>query len=201
MIVIGLTGGIASGKSTVSRMLSRLGATLIDADRVGHEALRSGSEARGEVIAAFSNGILDQTNEVDRGKLAEIVFNNPQALEQLNKIMHPRMRRVVEQRIKALRRRKVKVVILEAALLIEANWTDLVDQVWVVAASEATVINRLREQKGFTEDQARARLNAQMSIAERVKHAHVVIENDADIDTLEEKVLGLWQALGSLTTD
>ncbi len=193
MIVIGLTGGIASGKSTVSQMLSELGATVIDADKVGHEAFRPHSDAWRDVVATFGSGILGPNEEIDRGKLADIVFNDPKALEQLNRIMHPLMYRVVEQRIEALRRQQVEVVVLEAALLIEANWTDLVDQVWVTVAPESDVIDRLRSQKGFTEEQARARINSQMSIAERSKCADVVIENDSDLDTLRGRVEGLWQ--------
>ena len=193
MIVIGLTGGIASGKSTVSQMLSELGATVIDADKVGHEAFRPHSDAWRDVVATFGSGILGQDEEIDRGKLADIVFDDPKALEQLNRIMHPLMYRVVEQRIEALRRQRVEVVVLEAALLIEANWTDLIDQVWVTVAPESDVIDRLRSQKGFTEEQARARINSQMSIAARSKCADVVIENDSDLDTLRGRVEGLWQ--------
>ena len=193
MIVIGLTGGIASGKSTVSQMLSELGATVIDADKVGHEAFRPHSDAWRDLVATFGSGILGQDEEIDRGKLAAIVFDDPKALEQLDRIMHPLMYRVVEQRIEALRRQQVEVVVLEAALLIEANWTDLIDQVWVTVAPESDVIDRLRSQKGFTEEQARARINSQMSIAERSKCADVVIENDSDLDTLRGRVEGLWQ--------
>lgn len=193
MIVIGLTGGIASGKSTVSQMLSELGATVIDADKVGHEAFRPHSDAWRDVVATFGSGILGQDEEIDRGKLADIVFDDPKALEQLNRIMHPLMYRVVEQRIEALRRQRVEVVVLEAALLIEANWTDLIDQVWVTVAPESDVIDRLRSQKGFTEEQARARINSQMFIAERSKCADVVIENDSDLDTLRGRVEELWQ--------
>ena len=193
MTVIGLTGGIASGKSTVSQMLSELGATVIDADKVGHEAFRPHSDAWRKVVSAFGSGIVGQNDEIDRGKLADIVFNDPKALDQLNRIMHPLMYRVVEQRIEALRRQRVEVVVLEAALLIEANWTDLVDQVWVTVAPESDVIDRLRSQKGFTEEQARARINSQMSIAERSKCADVVIENDSDLDTLRGRVERLWR--------
>jgi dephospho-CoA kinase len=101
----------------------------------------------------------------------------------------------VKQRIEALRRQRVGVVVLEAALLIEANWTDLVDQVWVTVAPEADVIDRLSRQKGFTEEQARARINSQMPVAERSKCADVVIENDSDLDTLRASVEGLWQKI------
>jgi dephospho-CoA kinase len=195
MIVIGLTGGIASGKSTVSRVLSDLGAVVIDADRVGHEAFRPDTDAWREVVAAFGNDVLGQNQEIDRGKLAAIVFQDPEALERLNSIMHPTIRRMVEQRIDTLRSQGVALAVVEAALLIEAGWTDLVDRVWVTDASEDAVIGRLCDQKGFTGEQARARINSQMSAVDRSKHADVVIRNDSDVAALTEKVKQLWQGI------
>lgn len=195
MIVIGLTGGIASGKSTVAQMLSELGAVVIDADKIGHEALHPGAEAWREVVAAFGRDILAQNNEVDRAKLARIVFSDREALKMLNRIMHPLMHEMVRQRIEALRREGVKVVVLEATLLIEAGWTDLVDQVWVTISPETKVINRLVSEKGFTEEEAKARINSQTPISERAKGADVVIENDSDIDALRRKVRELWHKI------
>ena len=197
MIVIGLTGGIASGKSTVAKMLSELGAVVIDADKVGHEAFRPHTEAWRKVVAAFGKDILGQNDEIDRSKLAQLVFNDPKALQRLNRTMHPLMHRIVEKKIEALRHQGIEVVVLEATLLIEAKWTDLVDQVWVTITPGDTVINRLVSQKGFTEEQARARIKSQTPIAQRAKNADVVIRNDADIDTLRKKVEGLWQKLQS----
>jgi dephospho-CoA kinase len=201
MLVIGLTGGIASGKSTVAQILAELGATVIDADKVGHEAFRPHSDAWREVVATFGSGILGQKEEIDRSKLADIVFSDPKALEQLNLIMHPMIHQIVEQRIEALRCQGVEVVVLEAALLIEANWIDLVEQVWVTIAPEATVISRLCSEKGFTEEQARARINSQMSVAEKSRYADVVIENDSGLDRLRERVEGLWQKTQSTGND
>lgn len=195
MIVIGLTGGIASGKSTVAQMLSELGAVVIDADTVGHEAFSPNTEAWRKVVAAFGKGILGQNDEIDRGKLAQIVFHDPKALKKLNRIMHPLMHEIVRQRIEGLSRKGVKVVVLEATLLIEAKWTDLVDQVWVTISPEATVINRLITQKGFTEEQARGRIKSQTPISERAKHADVVIENKFDLAELRRKVEELWRKL------
>ena len=197
MKVIGLTGGIASGKSTVSQMLSELGAVVIDADKIGHEAFRPDTDAWRQVVAEFGRGILDRDGEIDRSRLADVVFNDPRALEKLNRIMHPRMRRIVEGRIEALRGQGVEAVVLEAALLIEAKWTDLVDQVWVAVAPESQVIDRLRSQRGFNEERGRARIESQMSAAERARHADVLIVNDADMDTLREKVRELWEDLPS----
>ncbi len=197
MIVIGLTGGIASGKSTVARMLSELGAVVIDADKVGHEAFRPHTEASRKVVAAFGKVILGRKEEIDRSKLAQLVFDDPKALKRLNRIMHPLMHEIVRQKIEALRRKGVEVVVLEATLLIEAKWTDLVDQVWVTITPEADVVNRLVSQKGFKEQQAKARIKSQTPVAQRAKKADVVIENDSDVNTLKRRVEGLWQQLRS----
>jgi dephospho-CoA kinase len=201
MIVIGLTGGIASGKSTAARMLSELGAVVIDADKVGHEAFLPHTEAWRKVVAAFGKDILGQNEEIDRSKLAQFVFNNPKALKRLNSIMHPLMHEIVRQKIEGLRRQGANVVVLEATLLIEAKWTDLVDQVWVTITPEDAVINRLVSQNGFTEKQARARIKSQTPVAQRAKHADVVIRNDSDVDTLEKRVEGLWRKLQSTNND
>jgi dephospho-CoA kinase len=197
MIVIGLTGGIASGKSTVAKMLSELGAVVIDADKVGHEAFRPHTEAWRKVVAAFGKDVLGQNEAIDRSKLAQLVFNDPKALKRLNRTMHPLMHRIVEKRIEALWRQGIEVVVLEATLLIEAKWTDLVDQVWVTITPEDIVVNRLVSQKGFSGEQAKARVKSQTPISQRAKRADVVIRNDSDVATLRKKVEGLWQKLQS----
>ena len=197
MIVIGLTGGIASGKSTVAEMLSELGAVVIDADKVGHEAFSPHTEAWRKVVAAFGKDILGQNEEIDRSKLAQLVFNDPKALKRLNRTMHPLMHSIVEKRIEALRRQGIEVVVLEATLLVEAKWTDLVDQVWVTITPEDAVINRLVSQKGFTDEQANARIKSQTPISQRAKHADVVIRNDSDMEMLKKKVEELWRKLQS----
>ena len=116
MKIIGLTGGIGSGKSTVSRFLAQLGAVVIDADKAGHEVLRN-PEIRDEIVSAFGEQVLAHGGGIDRGRLGEAVFGNTEALERLNDITHPGIRRIVESRIEELRRQGVKVVVLEAPLL------------------------------------------------------------------------------------
>lgn len=197
MVVIGLTGGIASGKTVASGMLGDLGATVIDADSIGHQAFRRDTEAWRLVVEEFGREILGHEGEIDRGRLADIVFNDSKRLERLNAIMHPRIREMVEQRIDALRAAGADVVVVEAALLIEAGWTDLVDQVWVVGASEEDVVDRLRAQKGFTEEQAMARIAAQMTASQRSGYADVTIENSSDQDGLRRRVEDLWRELRS----
>ena len=195
MKVIGLTGGIGSGKSTVSQFLAELGAVIIDADEVGHEAFKPDTEIWREVVAAFGRRILAPKGDIDRKKLGRIVFGNSEALARLNQIMHPRMYDMVKAQLEEYRRQGVDVVVLEAPLLLEAGWTPLVDEVWVTVASESTVVRRTKERTGLSEPQILARIRSQMSSAERVKHADVVINNDADLDELKARVEELWQGL------
>jgi dephospho-CoA kinase len=195
MKVIGLTGGIGSGKSTVSQFLAEWGAVVIDADEVGHDALRTDVELRHEVVAAFGRHILTPEGDIDRGKLGEIVFGDSESRVRLNQIMHPRMYNMVKAQLGDYRQRGVDVVVLEAPLLIEADWTLLVDEVWVVLASGATVLRRLKEKYGFSRSQSLARIHSQLSSKERLKYADVVINNDGSLDQLKIKVEELWRRL------
>ncbi|MBI4233849.1 MAG: dephospho-CoA kinase [Chloroflexi bacterium] len=193
MVVIGLTGGIGTGKSEVSRLLRELGAEVIDADKLGHEVYRPHSETWREVVAAFGDGILQPSGEIDRKKLGAIVFNNPEALAKLNAIMHPRMYRMAGERIKALQAQGAKVIVLEAAILIEAGWTPLVDEVWVTTAPEGVVIQRLQRRNNLPEEAVRARIRAQLSQEERARHAQVTVENAGDLAQLRQTVTELWE--------
>jgi dephospho-CoA kinase len=192
MKVIGLTGGIGSGKSTVAQFLAELGAVVIDADKVGHEAFKPATPAWNDVVAAFGKEVIAENGEVDRKKLGAIVFGSPEALQKLNRIMHSRMREMVREQIEEYRRQGVDVVVLEAPVLIEANWTPLVDEVWVTLASESEVVRRLKEKRGLEEEQILARIHSQISSEERMKHASVVINNDGDLDEMKKKVKELW---------
>ena len=195
MKVIGLTGGIGSGKSTVSGFLAELGAVIIDADKVGHEAFKPDTELWHEVVAAFGKQILGPNGEIDRNKLGEMVFGNPELLSRLNQVMHPRMYDMVKTQIEDYRQQGVNVVVLEAPLLLEAGWTSLVDEVWVTVASESTVLRRLEEQVGLSEQQSLARIRSQLPSQERIKQADVVIDTDFSLDEVKAKVKELWQKL------
>ncbi len=195
MKVIGLTGGIGSGKSTVSQFLTELGAAIIDADKIGHEAFKPGTEAWREVVAAFGQQILTPNGDIDRGKLGEIVFGNSDSLARLNRIMHPRIHDMVKARLEEYRRQGIVVVVLEAPLLIEAGWAPSVDEVWVTVAPEATVLRRLKESAGLSKTQSLARIYSQLSSEERLRHADVVIDTDCDLDELKARVGKLWQRL------
>jgi dephospho-CoA kinase len=201
MIVIGLTGGIGTGKSTVSQMLASLGAVVIDADKLGHEALQPSSAVYRELVAAFGKQILKSDGQIDRAKLGEIVFNDPKALKRIDEITHPRLYEKAKSIIEEYRRKGEKVVVLEAAALIEADWTPLVDEVWVTGAPEVTVIRRLRERSNLSEEQTLARIRSQITLAERQKYADVVINTDCSLEEVRHQVEAQWQRLTSLMKD
>ena len=195
MKVIGLTGGIGSGKSTVAQLLAGLGAVIIDADKIGHEALKPDTEIWQEVVAAFGQQILTPDGNINRKKLGEIVFGNPESLSTLNQIMHPRMYETIKAQLEGYRQRGVRVVVLEAPLLLEAGWTSLVDEVWVTVASEATVLRRLQERTGLSEPESLARIRSQLPVKEQVSHADIVIDTDYNLDELRVNIEKLWQEL------
>jgi len=195
MKVIGLTGGIGSGKSTVAQFLAELGAIIIDADKMGHEALKPDSEVRQQVVAAFGRQIVNANGDIDRSRLGEIVFGNAEARERLNRIMHPPLYDMVKARLEECRRQGAGVVVLEAPLLIEADWQSLADEVWVTVAPEATVLNRLQKRSGLSEPESLVRIRSQLPSEERLKHADVVIDTDCSPGELKNRVTRLWPGL------
>jgi dephospho-CoA kinase len=195
MKVIGLTGGMGSGKSTVSQFLAELGAVIIDADRVGHEAFKPDTGVWQKVVAAFGRQILTPGGDIDRKKLGEIVFGNAELLARLNQIMHPRMYDMVKVRLEEYRRREVEVIVLEAPLLLEAGWTSLVDEVWVTVAAEPTVLRRLQKRVGLSKKESLSRIRSQLSSEGRINRADVVINTDCSLDEVEARVRELWEKI------
>ena len=192
MLVIGLTGGIGTGKTEVSRILADLGAEIINADALGHQAYEPQTETWRQVVEAFGEDILSETGEVDRRKLGQIVFADERALRRLNSIVHPRIRQMIVERLDDLGAKDLGAVVVEAALFIEAGWTPLADEMWVTSAPEETVIKRLRARTGLDENAIRARIDSQMPQQERLKHADVIVENEGSLDTLRGRVKRLW---------
>ena len=195
-LTIGLTGGIGSGKSTVATLLEELGAVVIHADVVGHEVYLPQTEGWRRVTAAFGNEILKPDQTIDRQKLGAIVFRDPAALKQLNAIVHPLIHAEVERRIRSLRASTVVLpIVVEAAILIEANWLPLVDEVWLVVAGKDAVVQRLSSQRGLSPDEVSRRVDAQLSDVERRKFAHIVIENRGSVEDLRQHVTAAWKRL------
>ncbi|MCK4581251.1 MAG: dephospho-CoA kinase [Dehalococcoidia bacterium] len=195
MLVIGVTGNIGSGKSSVCRILARLGATVLDADELAHETYNPHSEVWQELVAAFGTDILMPGEEIDRQKLGQAVFSDPAALARLNRIVHPAARRLAQERIADCRLQGARAVALEATLLIEAGWAKLVDRLWLVIAAESTAVRRLRESQGMDEHQVLARLKAQMPANEKMEYADDIIYNDGNLSQLKSQVTELWHKL------
>ncbi|MFQ5860647.1 MAG: dephospho-CoA kinase [Dehalococcoidia bacterium] len=192
MRVIGLTGGIGTGKSEVARILEQLGATVINADLLGHRVYEPYTDAWQEVVAAFGPQVLQPDGVVDRKRLAEVVFADPDALARLNAITHPRIYTLIEQMLAQLRRQGVAVAVVEVALLIEAGWTPLVDEVWVVSCPEEQVLQRLRSRNHLSTEAIQRRARSQLSLEERLKHADVVVDNSGTLHELRARVETWW---------
>ena len=194
MLTIGLTGGIGSGKSTVSKLLADLGAPIIDADKVGHAIYAPDGPAYPDMIAAFGEGILAPDRTVDRKKLGPIVFADPAALKRLNSIVHPKMFARMREMVDAMRTGgERKPIVIEAAILVEANWQPLFNEIWLVVASRERVIERVERDRGLKPEQTEARIKAQLSDDDRRKYATTVVTNNGTIDELRAKVADLWQ--------
>ena len=192
MLRIGLTGGIGSGKSAASRILGTLGAGLIDADLVGHASYRSGTEGFEKVTKAFGNDLIGDDGEIDRKKLGPIVFSEPDNLNKLNAILHPIIYSMIKTELTNMENSGEQVAVVEAAILIEANWQDLFDELWVVDADKEEVIRRLIDRNNVTRDQALERIESQMDRVERNGYADAVIENNGGLLELENNISRLW---------
>ena len=194
MKVIGLTGGIGSGKSTVAGFLAELGAKVLDLDKTGHEVLKR-NEIRDRLVTEFGRDILSTEGEIDRCKLGKKVFGDKEALATLNAIVHPAIDEVVKEKIGEYRRQGLKVVILEAAALLEAKRDWQADEVWVTMAPESTVRRRLSGRPGFSDADVKARIGSQITNEERHAQADVVIVNDGTLGQLRSKVESEWERL------
>jgi dephospho-CoA kinase len=194
--ILGITGGIGSGKSTASQILGGLGALVIDADIVGHKIYQPDTPAWREIVDTFGADVVAPDRTIDRAKLGPIVFSAPEKLEALNKIMHGKIYAYIQGQIDYVRDHDPnRVIAVGAAILLEAGWRSLVEALWVVVASEDVVINRLQIYKNMGEAQARARINAQMTNDERIAQADQVIWNNDGLPELRQAVEASWQRL------
>ncbi len=191
-IVIGLTGNIGTGKSTVLKLLRDLGAYTIDADKIAHEVMEPGGSAYDAVVAAFGDCILNKDGTINRQKLADIVFTDHDQLQRLERIVHP----AVEQRVaEIIDQAPAPVVAIEAIKLLESRLRQLCDTIWVVTASRDTQLHRMVYQRGFSQEEAMRRMSAQSPQSYKVQEADVVIRNDGDMEQLKEQVQAAYEAL------
>ncbi len=193
MFTIGLTGGIGSGKSTVAGILKDLGAELVDADRVGWEVYRAGTGGYRAVVDEFGEEVVGPDGEIDRKRLGSIVFGDSARMEALTGIVWPLIAGAVANRIAEETARGTSMLVVEAAVLFEAGWENLFDEVWVVTARKEMAVERLITRDGVTEESVRARMTAQIPDEERVRQASVVIDNGGDLTELRRFVESVWR--------
>ena len=194
MLTIGVTGGIGSGKSTVIKILGELGATIVDADKVAHSVYEPGGAAYEPLRAAFGDAIVAADGTIDRKKLGAIVFADPAALKRLTDIVWPHTFDRMGQMVAEIRAGGDRApIVIEAAVLIEANWNPLFDEIWLVTAPRERVIERVQAERGMNPAQTEARIRAQLSDDERRKHATLVIQNDGSVEELHVELAALWK--------
>ncbi len=194
MLLVGLTGGIGSGKSTVARMLEERGAVVFDADALAREAVRPGTPGHDAVVERFGANVLAPGGELDREALASIVFADPAARRDLEAIVHPEVRRLLAEGCEAYQGSD-RVVVFSAPLLLETGMHTAFQILVVVSAPEPTQIERLLRDRGMSEDQVRARIAAQAPLEEKVAVADVVVDNDGTLTDLRERVDEVWNEL------
>jgi dephospho-CoA kinase len=195
MIKIGLTGGIATGKSTVGRILRQKGIIVISSDKLAHQAMLPGSATYQRIVAEFSPKILTSDGEINRKLLGEIVFKDEAARKRLEQIVHPFVINGIRQSLELYSKQGVRIVVVEIPLLFEVGWMDLFDQIWVVSSTFESQLQRIQKRDSLTEEEAKKRIAAQLPLKEKEKRADVVIKNEHDLDSLEKQVVALLRTL------
>jgi dephospho-CoA kinase len=186
--LVGLTGGIASGKSAVAKILSRLGVAIVDADALSREVVAPGHDGWNEIVATFGSDVLQVDQNLDRQKLRTLIFNNPDARKQLEAIIHPRVRALAERRIREHGEAGYAVVVYEVPLLFEGNLQEWLRPVILVACDVNVQRQRLQQRDGLDAAAAQKHIDAQMSLEDKRKLADYVIENDGSLADLESQV-------------
>lgn len=180
MKIIGLTGGISSGKSTVSQTLTELGAILLDADKIAHRCIEKGSPAWEEIAAYFGRPILNEDGSINRDRLGKIIFADQAQRQKLNAITHPRVFEAIQLELEKIKQDHPQaVVVVEMPLLYESRRQDMFDEVWVVWVDRETQLQRLMKRNGYTRDEALQRIHSQMDLDEKAKLADRVIDNSS----------------------
>ncbi len=196
-MIVGLTGSIGSGKSTVSRELARLGAVILDADAIAHEIVEPGQPALAQIAASFGAEYLCPDGSLNRKKLGELVFSSDEARFQLNAITHPQILAVLRQKLSAaLAQDPSALVVIDAPLLFETGLDEEAEQIWVVYAREDVVLERLQQRDGFSAAEVQARLHSQMPVEEKLRRADRCIDNSGTLEELRQQLRALLQELG-----
>ena len=195
MNLIGLTGGIASGKSAVARLLAAAGVPVVDADLLAREAVAPGTEGLRGVVARFGGSVLAPDGSLDRKALAAVVFADATARHDLNAIVHPAVAALAVERLEALRARGANIAVYEVPLLFESNLEGMMDATLLVAAPERLQLARLMARDGIDEPAARARMAAQLPLDDKRRRATAVVENDGTLEDLAERLRTAWRSV------
>lgn len=195
MLLVGLTGGIGVGKSTVAAMFAARGAAVVDADRISRRLQEPGEPCHRAIVGAFGEGVLDAAGRIDRKRLGEIVFADPGRRRQLEAIMHPAIWAACDEEVRAAAARGKSVCLIEAALILETGARDRFDKVIVVTAPPAVQVERVAHARGLTRAEAERRLAAQWSTEDKARLADFVIDNGGDLDATEAQVARVYAAL------
>ena len=193
MFVIGLTGGIGTGKTEVTHVLRELGAVVIESDKVAHLSYRPGTDAYEDIIHQFGREILDESGVIDRAKLGGLVFAVPELRIHLEMIVWPAARSWIEERLIQEKERGTKIIVIEVPKLFEAGWDDLADAVWTIEAPSDLITQRINIRSNLGETEKDARVKAQITSGERAERADLLIENTAKLADLREQITNLWR--------
>jgi dephospho-CoA kinase len=194
MHIIFLTGTIGSGKSAASAILKKLGAQVINSDLVARDILNPGTPGWQDTVNAFGQDILTPQGVIDRPKLAQKVFSNPQALEKLNNIVHPRVNTAIDAQINHYRAQGADTVVIEAALVVDSNWLRQAEQSWVLKSSKEVTLKRLKS-RGLNDAESLARMAAQPPPEDKIQRGLVIIENNGDMEALRASIENLWNQM------
>jgi dephospho-CoA kinase len=195
MLLVGLTGNIGSGKSTVAEMFSERGATIIDADVLARRAVEVGTSAHGKIVARWGPAVLAPDGRLDRGALRRVVFADQQELEELNAIVHPEVERLRQRLVAEARKRGDRLVVCDIPLLFERHMTDLFDRIILVDAQRPLRLERLVSDRSLRQTEAMEMIAAQMPAELKRARADIIIENDGTFGQLERRVHDVWTAL------
>lgn len=201
MRVIGLTGGIGTGKSEVSRILQKLGALVINADCLGHASYRPKADTWQRIVDTFGKEVVNEDGEINRKRLGEIVFSQPEAKAKLDSITWPEIAKLARRRIESLRSQETDTIVFEAAVLLEAGWDSLVDEVWITYSPRNAVIDRLKKRDHLPTEEINSRINAQIPPVETSKDGQILIENASTLEELNARVKFLWESLKKESTE
>lgn len=200
-MIIGLTGGIGSGKSTVARMFQELGAEILDVDKIGHQTILPYTPAWKKIVALFGKEILQKDQRIDREKLGQIVFDDYRLLKKLNAITHPEIIKLVKEKINQIKSKNSKkdsdksILIIDAALIFEAKIASLMDRIIVVYVKEEEQIRRLSLRSHLSQGEILKRIRAQIPQEKKIRIADYIIDNNYSLDNTREQVRKIWAEL------